>query len=129
VARNDDDLPVLNEVVRTGNESIIQSTRLAYDPTTIFDSSSSTSLHFDLPAHLQFENLDDASTAIDLDDTLELDEISAASMAGKAYANEEITTASDDDELELLIDDIIDRHIVALRRDIRALLERTRKLP
>ena len=33
-----------------------------------------------------------------------------------------------DDELELLIDDIVDRHVTSLRRDLRALLERASRL-
>jgi len=67
------EVPTLHSVIRTGDESIIQTTRL--------DQEIQQGL-----ARLQPHN--------------------------------------DDDELELLIDDVVDRHITALRQDIRLLLER-----
>ncbi|MBX2825994.1 MAG: hypothetical protein KTR33_14775 [Gammaproteobacteria bacterium] len=69
-------IPTLHAVVKTGDESIIQTTRLDQD---------------DAPGYTRYE--------------------------------------SEDDEIELLIDEVVDRHITALRQDIRALLERARDLP
>jgi len=70
------DVPTLRSVIRTGDESVIETTRL--------------------------------------------DQEIEATIA--PYKSQE-------DELELLIDDVVDRHITALRQDIRTLLERARNLP
>lgn len=70
------DVPTLRSVIRTGDESVIETTRL--------------------------------------------DQEIEATIA--PYKPQE-------DELELLIDDVVDRHITALRQDIRTLLERARNLP
>jgi len=70
------DVPTLRSVIRTGDESVIETTRLDQ-------------------------------------------EIEATIAPYKAQ----------EDELELLIDDVVDRHITALRQDIRTLLERARNLP
>lgn len=83
----DDNLPVLNDVIRSGDAAIIRSTRLQKVRIEPRESVSNAPLHFELPDHLQ------------------LDQTSA-------------------DELEVLIDDMIDKHIVTLRKDIRKLLER-----
>ncbi len=95
----DDDLPVLNEVVESGNESIIQSSRLgrevlrelevlqrgAAEPFTI-----------------------DADIAIDVVDD---------------------TAPTESEELEQLVDNLVDKHITELRKDITQLLERVKKRP
>ena len=50
---DDDDLPVLNDVVRTGDESIIQSTRLEHEVEGEIESLQNATIEFDLPSHLQ----------------------------------------------------------------------------
>ncbi|MFK7854366.1 MAG: hypothetical protein AB8B79_09650 [Granulosicoccus sp.] len=154
MALKEDDLPILNDVVRSGDESIIQSTRLERVGIDRLDSDSTAPLHFELPAHLQ---LDTQAYDIDLDETLELDE------HGTAYFDKLLANQNDehdsfwrepaeshgllstrhpvdskentgpenlvDNQLELLIDEIIDKHIVTLRTDLRNLLLRARKLP
>ena len=152
MALEDDDLPVLNDVVRSGDESIIQSTRLEREGGDRPDSDSTAPLHFELPAHLQLDNL---IYDIDLDETLELDEhgdtyfenqqnepVSRPSradhVAGEGLTSLNNSIASNeshtpgnhtDEQLELLIDEIIDRHIASLRTDLRNLLQRARDLP
>jgi|GEM_PF-1036807 len=128
---DDDDLPVLNDVVRTGDESIIQSTRLEYEVEGEIESLQNATIEFDLPSHLQLGVQSEAAS-----DNIELDiaDVPAAEMAasleeieGALIADPDVQQ-SIDDELELLIDDIVDRHVTSLRRDLRALLERASRL-
>lgn len=154
MALKEDDLPILNDVVRSGDESIIQSTRLERVGIDRLDSDSTAPLHFELPEHLQ---LDTQAYDIDLDETLELDEHGTAyfeklsanlrneydslernraethgllRVRHPVDSNENSGTENlVDDQVELLIDEIIDKHIVTLRADLRNLLMRARKLP
>ena len=128
---DDDDLPVLNDVVKTGDESIIQSTRLEYEVEGEIESLQNATIEFDLPSHLQLGVQSEAAS-----DNIELDiaDVPAAEMAasleeieGALIADPDVQQ-SIDDELELLIDDIVDRHVTSLRRDLRALLERASRL-
>ena len=128
---DDDDLPVLNDVVKTGDESIIQSTRLEHEVEGEIESLQNATIEFDLPSHLQLGVQSDAAS-----DNTELD-IANLPTTEMATSLEEIEGAliadpdvqqSIDDELELLIDDIVDRHVTSLRRDLRALLERASRL-
>ena len=127
----DDDLPVLNDVVRTGNESIIQSTRLEREVDGEIELLQNETIEFDLPSHLQF-GIESAEASKDSE--LESADIPAADMAASLEAIEGALIVdpdiqqSIDDELELLIDDIVDRHVTSLRRDLRALLERASRL-
>ncbi len=128
---DDEDLPVLNDVVRTGNESIIQSTRLELEVEGEIESLQNATVEFDLPAHLQLGvQADEASDITDLDianaPTMELG-TSLEEIEGALIADLDVQQ-SVDDELELLIDDIVDRHVTSLRRDLRALLERASRL-
>ena len=65
---------------------------------------------------------------------LEIADVPATEMAASLEEIEDALIAdpdvqqSIDDELELLIDDIVDRHVTSLRRDLRALLERASRL-
>ena len=128
---DDDDLPVLNDVVKTGDESIIQSTRLEYEVEGEIESLQNATIEFDLPSHLQLGvQSEAASDNIDLD----IADVPATEMAasleeieGALIADPDVQQ-SIDDELELLIDDIVDRHVTSLRRDLRALLERASRL-
>ncbi len=128
---DDDDLPVLNDVVKTGDESIIQSTRLEYEVEGEIESLQNATIEFDLPSHLQLGVQSEAAS-----DNIELDiaDVPATEMAasleeieGALIADPDVQQ-SIDDELELLIDDIVDRHVTSLRRDLRALLERASRL-
>jgi len=128
---DDDDLPVLNDVVRTGDESIIQSTRLEHEVEGEIESLQNATIEFDLPSHLQLG----VQSAVASDNIeLEIADVPATEMAasleeieGALIADPDVQQ-SIDDELELLIDDIVDRHVTSLRRDLRALLERASRL-
>ena len=128
---DDDDLPVLNDVVRTGDESIIQSTRLEHEVEGEIESLQNATIEFDLPSHLQLG----VQSAVASDNIeLEIADVPATEMAASLEEIEDALIAdpdvqqSIDDELELLIDDIVDRHVTSLRRDLRALLERGSRL-
>ena len=128
---DDDDLPVLNDVVRTGDESIIQSTRLEHEVEDEIESLQNATIEFDLPSHLQLG----VQSAVASDNIeLEIADVPATEMAASLEEIEDALIAdpdvqqSIDDELELLIDDIVDRHVTSLRRDLRALLERASRL-
>lgn len=96
----EDDLPVLNDVVETGNESIIQSSRLGRE----------------VLRELEVLQRDPAEPfTIDADRSLDL--------------LTETTSTDKDAELEQLIDNLVDRHITELRKDIAELLERVKKRP
>ncbi len=96
----EDDLPVLNDVVETGNESIIQSSRLGRE----------------VLRELEVLQRDPSEPfTIDADRSLEL--------------LTDTRTTDNDDELEQLIDNLVDRHITELRKDITELLERVKKRP
>ena len=94
----DEELPVLNQVIRTGNQSVIRSARLPLSDDNLNDSELPESPQFELPAHLQWKVLGD--------------------QREDNYQNDETSS-----ELEERIDQIIDKHIVALRKDLRILLE------
>jgi len=133
----EEDLPVLNAVVESGNRSIIQSTRMGNEVLRELESlrqDAARSLHMDV-------NLDTEETQHDPEVTSESDTLSADSTLRINETRFEVPVGLDfsalsssdegiqEDELELMIDEIVDRHITALRRDIRDLLERARKSP
>ncbi len=143
MAYEEDELPVLNDVVKTGNESIIQSTRLEREVDGEIEQLRHETIEFDLPSHLKLgvdvSDVGDQQDELDKEQTEDgfanrLADRPAADMAADL---EEIEGAlivdldvqqSIEDELELLIDDIVDRHVTSLRRDLRALLERANRL-
>ena len=95
----DDDLPVLNEVVESGNESIIQSSRLGREVLRELEVlQRSASEPFTI----------DADNAIDL-------------LAD--------TAPTESEELEQLVDNLVDKHITELRKEITQLLERVKQRP
>ena len=100
----DDDLPVLNEVVESGNESIIQSSRLGREVLRELEV-----LQRNTPEPFTI----DADNAIDL----------------TADDLKEETPPSDTEELEQLVDNLVDKHITELRKDITQLLERVKQRP
>lgn len=135
----DDDLPVLNDIIQSGDETIIRSTRLQRVGIDRLDATSTAPFRFELPAHLQFDHLVHDMTADNEDGALQTGNSELAceipcsedSDPGQPHLTESVLQPgkTTDDELDLLIDEIIDKHIIALRTDLRALLERVRELP
>ncbi len=132
MALQDDELPVLNEVVRTGDETIIRSTRLQRVEIEELDLTSTGSLHFELPPHLQFDILgsdeDDHESNVP-DHVLPMNSRFDSDRLGDTQAVEPIIDSPSEAALETLIDEIIDNHIISLRKDLRRLLQRARDLP
>jgi len=117
----DDDLPVLNAVVESGNESIIQSSRLGREVLRELEVlQQSAPVKFVLQEHVlegdEKEEGDKHSTS----------ESQMALMMGDSQGIN-AASANSDDEIELMIDDIVDRHITELRKDIRQLLNRIKQ--
>lgn len=151
---HEEDLPVLSAVVESGNHSIIQSTRLGNEvlreletlrldavrgipandrqdkvASLLTPEGTSESATLAPNGRVQAEvlaeapsvefpqDLDFASLSVELDN-----ELTQAAM---------LTVGDDfkDEEIDIIIDDIVDRHITALRRDIKQLLIRARSSP
>jgi len=126
---HEDDLPVLNDVVESGNRSIIQSTRMGNEVLRELESLRQDAAR--LPVH---EDTSESDTLAP--ETAALVDAPAVEIPqGLDFAS--VTQTLDppsqeglsEDEIEIMIDDIVDRHITALRRDIKRLLERTRSSP
>lgn len=114
----EDSVPVLNEVVESGNESIIQSSRMGREVLRELEVlQQSNPVKFVLQDHVQQSNEEEEG------DNYTSSESQLALMMGDS---QEFNAVSDnsDDEIELMIDDIVDRHITELRKDIRQLLNR-----
>ncbi len=135
MALRDEELPVLNDVVRNGDEAIIRSARLQRVDIDELDSTSTGPLHFELPAHLQFDLLGYDSQA---DEAFESEHMGTSigtlpALQAAQYAVTEPCTLPEpalaDAALEALIDEIVDSHITSLRKELRSLLERARDLP
>ncbi len=168
MSHQEDDLPVLNAVVETGNASIIQSTRMGNEVLRELENlrqdaarampisrddhdeqsapSAETATESDtLPAAS-----DDAGDipAVEIPEGFDFASVASGTVANThslseldtqypdQTANEPLATpltgmsfVLTDDEINLLIDDIVDRHVSALRRDIKRLLERARRSP
>lgn len=101
MAMSDEELPVLNEIIRTGDKSVIKSTRLNLSSETLSDQVTEDIPQFELPARLKMEVLGVRPDAqMDIGNDVE----------------------HSPDDLESKIDRIIDKHIVALRKELRILL-------
>ena len=147
---HEDDLPVLNAVVESGNHSIIQSTRLGNEVLRELESLRQDAVR-GLPAN---DNQDTTESLLTPEGTSESDTLSPASELLTEAPNVEfpqgldfsslsndrddkrtppaIVTAGEafrEEEMDVLIDDIVDRHITALRQDIKQLLIRARRSP
>lgn len=101
MALTDEELPVLNEVIRTGDESVIKSTRLNLSDANLSGQASDDIPQFELPARLKMEVL---------------------GVHQSNYSDDHKVSDIAGDDLESKIDRIIDKHIVALRKEIRNLL-------
>ena len=141
--RDDDDLPVLSAVVRDGDAAVIRSMRL---DATHADAADEPSKAAPRPARggrgaakaPDIARIDLEHAPCELDDTLPLDD-----EAG-AFVRHASTGASAEDpsrgrrdggaggpgagargiDVDDLVDRIVDRHVAALRRDVRDALER-----
>ena len=147
---HEDDLPVLNAVVESGNHSIIQSTRLGNEVLRELESLRQDSIR-GVPAN---DNQDTAESLLKPERTSESDTLTpnTADLANTPAVefpqdmdfaslsndlDDELTqavmlTVGDDltdEEVDILIADIFDRHNTALRRDIKQLLTRARRSP
>ena len=155
---HDEDLPVLNAVVKSGNPSLIQSARMGNEvlreleslrqeavrampvpqsspaeSDTLRDSTidAANGSAVEIPQGLDFASLGNPGrdnqfyevTDPLLDGLDELDDEATVAIAA------EQTVLLKDEEIEMMIDDIVDRHITALRLDIKQLLERARSSP
>lgn len=136
MALTDDDLPVLNDVIRSGDESIIRTARLRRVGIEELDTTSTGPLHFELPAHLQFdllheEDLDLTSAQLYGSDT---EDSAANTPSSSAYGSVKdaagtCSTPVPSARLEALIEQTINKHMVALRSELKILLSGTHKLP
>ncbi len=92
---------------------------VAVDPATIVE----------IPQGLDFASLstrgDDTALNDELADPLLDDFDDSITLQSVEGSNFELR----DEEIEIMIDDIVDRHITSLRRDIKRLLERARSSP
>lgn len=98
MAVTDEELPVLSDVIRRGDKTVIRSTRFKRSAENLSSSEHSDTPKFELPAHLQWKVLGIQNNA----------------------ENSNIHTSSD---LEERINQIIDKHIVALRKELGILLD------
>lgn len=116
----EDSVPVLNAVVESGNESIIQSSRLGREVLRELEVLQQTApVKFVLQEHvLEGEEEEEGDGNSSPESQLHL-------MMGDPEAFNPAIDHSDD-EIELMIDDIVDRHITELRKDIRQLLNRVK---
>ncbi|MBX2836946.1 MAG: hypothetical protein KTR35_08825 [Gammaproteobacteria bacterium] len=155
-----DDLPVLKSVVETGNESIIQSTRLGHEvlaeleslrqgaqssavaaadgSSTDFDTSDQGNLAFDFthPVELNAEmeqNGKPTGPNAEADHALLKEAMNSSDDDDPLLSEAQPTLCNnqqlEDDEIELMIDEVVDRHITELRKDIKRLLERAKSVP
>jgi len=111
----DDSVPVLNAVVESGNESIIQSSRLGREVLRELEQlQESEPVKFVLQDHILENEEEEGDPQPSTERQLDL----------KMDDSEEINAPVDDssDAIELMIDEVVDRHIVELRKDIRHLL-------
>ncbi len=116
--RDDESVPVLNAVIESGNESIIQSSRLGREVLRELEMlQQSNPVKFVLQDHI-------------LEPEEEVEDIAGQESQFDLKIDDKETFSADsgnsDDEIELMIDQVVDRHIVELRRDIRRLLMRVK---
>lgn len=119
--QEEEGVPVLNAVVESGNESIIQSSRLGREVLRELEVlQQSEPVKFVLQEHvLEADEEEEGDSPASSESQLHL-------MIGDPEA---FNLASDnsDDEIELMIDEVVDRHITELRKDIRRLLSRVKQ--
>lgn len=144
-----DDPPVLNSVVETGNKSIIKSTRLGHEVLAELESlrqSASVAVEPTDDAKAETSNEEQGHLNFDFSGPVELIAESDSPANGPDVdANESIVDDDpllsaaqptlfnkeqlEDEQIELMIDEVVDRHITELRKDIKRLLERAKNVP
>lgn len=125
---DDDDLPVLNSVVKCGNESIIKSTRQNRQAADELETlRRNTPVSFNMPEIPGLSGDPDAQPVDkEIHDTQR--PYSPLKALPSIHPSPPEQAVSEDD-IELLIDDLVDRHITELRLDIRTLLDRVSRQP
>ena len=132
---DDDDLPILSSVIKGGNESIIQSSRLDQQALDELEAMRrNTPVRFNLPDTPGLSASESALPAeSELDDTQRIDLPLMSPQPDRPSPPELVSRErqeeEEEDDIELLIDELVDRHITELRQDIRTLLDRARCLP
>jgi len=112
---DDDGVPVLNDVVESGNESIIQSSRLGREVLRELEVlQESNPVKFVLQDHILDNEEEEGDEPRRAESQLDL-------MIDDPEINNE-PESSNDDAIEIMIDEVVDRHITELRKDIRRLL-------
>lgn len=128
----DNDVPVLNAVVKAGNESIIESTRLGREVLQELEAMKSLGASVDDTLETRVEPRDHNTGGPGIGDGSVVhlyaegpgDAPQQANHSVDEHCDHALPTPAytDDDELELMIDDLVDRHVSALREDLRRLL-------
>lgn len=115
------EVPTLRNVIKNGKESIIQTTRignqLEYEMGKNLGSALSEELILAMARH-KYASVDNQRDADATTTDYRVEHVSDLATTARSAAQYDM-----DDTLELLIDDIVDRHVSILRRDIRQLLE------
>jgi len=139
---HEDDLPVLNAVVQTGDHSIIQSTRLGNEVLRELETLRQNAIR-GLPANDNQDTVESLLTpegtseeasanAPSVEFPLDLDFDSLSNQLDSELTQAAMLTVGEqikDEEIDVIVDDIVDRHITALRRDVKQLLIRARSSP
>jgi len=116
----EDGVPVLNDVVESGNESIIQSSRLGREVLRELEVLQQPNpVKFVLHDHI-----------LEQDNRRSNEDEPAESQMDLMIEDSDTINAENnrsEDEIELMIDEVVDRHITELRKDIRRLLERVKQ--
>ncbi len=107
------EVPTLHSVVRSGDPAVIHSTRQTHELANELDQNLGPDLSREIFQSLMQHNEQGGSPEPFQANFVAIDE-------------DQATESGDDpdDPLEIMIDDIVDRHITALRHDIRVLLQR-----
>ncbi len=155
---HEDDLPILNAVVESGNPSLIQSARLGNEVLRELESlrqeatrgapslqsseaesdtlsgnaaSAEKAPDVEIPQGMDFAAMSHDSSEAHNDEATDplLDGPVAVTSATNDASDANEAVSFKDDEIERMIDDIVDRHVTALRHDIKQLLERARSSP
>ncbi len=128
----EDAVPVLNDVVESGNESIIKSSRLGRTVLRELQALQETaSVKFVLHEHiLQDKEERDSAIAEAQNSAEQMEKLPLESQMDLIIDDSSQLSAQstvDEDTLELMIDELVDRHITELRKDIRRLLLRVQQ--
>ena len=135
MALTNDDLPVLNEVIRSGDESIIESARLSRVGISELDAASTAPLHFELPPLPHFEYMSEDAEPFnplyafnDAFDTSSKNVPTAhVSVHKKSPSPSDILLR--EAKLEALVEHTVSKHMKAMRHELKFLLSKIHNLP